>query len=142
MNILVLHGPNTNLLGNNSAHNMTLDKINRDLRKRARGLGHRLFIYHFIEEGKFVRQIQRHRKNIDAIIFNPGALAQSCHVIAETISIIKKPLIEIHLKEFPGSKNNFKNSALIDISSHRIFDYAEKAYPRALQKIHEINQSN
>ncbi|HMA61790.1 MAG TPA: type II 3-dehydroquinate dehydratase [bacterium] len=142
MDILVLHGPNLNLMGNYSAHNMTLSKINTTLRKQARSLGHKIFIYHFIEEGKFVRQIQRHRKNIDAIIFTPGALSQNCHIIFEVFSIIKKPLIEVHIKDCPGSNNNFTNSLLADISSYRIFDFAERAYHQALQKIHEMNQSN
>ena len=141
MNILVLHGPNLNLIGKYSTQNITLDKINRALRKQAHDLGHELIIFHFLEEGKFVRQIQRRRKNIDGIIFNPGALSQNCFVIKELVQILGKPLIEVHIESIPKSKYNFNKSVLTSVAKARIFGETIQSYQKALAKLDNIFNS-
>ena len=128
MNILVLHGPNINLIGKFSSNNITRDKIDKALRKSAHQMGHDLVIFHFIEESKYVRQIQRRRKNIDGIIFNPGALCNSCFVIKELLQIIDLPFIEIHISDIPDSKANFDSSILQSIATDRIFNEPIPAY--------------
>jgi 3-dehydroquinate dehydratase-2 len=142
MKILILHGPNINLIGKYSLNNITLDKINRALRKQAKALNYELTIFQFIEEGKFLRQIQRRRKTINGIIFNPGALARVCYTIKEIIEILEIPLIEIHISELPNSKTNYNSSILKTAAQKRIFDDPIPAYQKALKSFDEIIKKN
>ena len=133
-----MHGPNINLIGKYSPNKITLDKINKAVRSKARKHGHNLVIFHFLEASKFIRQIQRRRNNIDAIIFNPGALCNNCYTIVELLKIIKIPLIEIHIEPVPDSKNNFNISVLQGIAKQRIFDQTIPAYLKAIEALDNI----
>ncbi|MCF7886200.1 MAG: type II 3-dehydroquinate dehydratase [Candidatus Marinimicrobia bacterium] len=142
MKILVLHGPNTNLIGKYSNNNLTLGKINKALRVQAKNLNQELAIFHFLEEGKFIRQIQRRRKSIDGILFNPGALAKSCYIIREIIEIIDKPLIEIHIEDLPGSKNNYKKSVLKPTATNRFYGSPIPTYVKGLKEMNKFYSTN
>lgn len=142
MKILILHGPNINLIGKYSSNNATLGKINRALREEAKQFNFELTIFHFIEEGKFLRQIQRRRKTIDGIIFNPGALAKSCYTIKEIIEILEIPLIEIHIRDLPDSKDNYNSSILKSIAHKRLFNDTIPAYLKALKVFGDLLSQN
>jgi len=96
--ILVIHGPNMNLLGfknRNTKERITLDKLNRHLRKIAREKELSLTIIQTNEEGRAVKRLQNNRKKIQGILLFPGPWQESGHVIKDTIKILSIPYIAI-----------------------------------------------
>lgn len=95
MKILVLHGPNLNLLGLRSAElgtRVTLEKVNRALRHSVREMGIDLKIYQTQDEAKASVILQRQRNLVDGILVAPGPWKFSGFVLKDTLEIIKKPV--------------------------------------------------
>jgi len=102
MKILILHGPNLNLLGLWSASrggNITLDKLNSYIRKYIRGKDTQVKIIQTHNENKAVSYIQNNRKKIDAIIMVPGPWQYNAFVLADLLELIGMPFITITYKE-------------------------------------------
>ena len=100
--ILVIHGPNMNLIGHRNKRNkskITLDKINRCLRNEANKLNQELKIIQTNEEGKAATILQRQRNKIHGILLFPGPWQQSGYVLKDTLEILSIPFITISLGE-------------------------------------------
>ena len=91
MKVLIIHGPNMNLLGSFSKNRLTLDKLNRTIRKVAHIKNVECKIFQTHHESKVATLLQRNRNKIDAIILNLGVWHPCSHLIKDTLSIIKKP---------------------------------------------------
>ena len=79
--------------------NITLDKINRSLRKIARDAGVQLKIYQSNSEPGIVKILQRQRNQVRGILINPATLCFTGYTIADTLQLINLPTVEIHLTE-------------------------------------------
>ncbi|HCL00044.1 MAG TPA: hypothetical protein DHW42_08085 [Candidatus Marinimicrobia bacterium] len=122
MKILVIHGPNMPLLGKVSANTetrLTIDKINRSLRKAATELNIDLKILQFYDEEHIMKTISRSRKEIAGILINPGPLARTAYGTRELLAILQIPTAEVHMSEFPFSKENYDQSVLTDVVKFR-----------------------
>ena len=100
--ILVIHGPNMNLIGHRYKKNksrVTLDKINRYLRKEAIKLKQELKIIQTNDEGNAVTILQRQRNKICGILLFPGAWQKSGYVLKDTLELLSIPFITISLGE-------------------------------------------
>lgn len=105
MKILVLQGPNLNLLGLASRPNgtrLTLDKLNRDLRRRARELDVRLAIHQIQSQAKASRLLQRQRNLAVGVLLIPGIWASTGHLVLETLQLVSLPLAVFHLEPEQG----------------------------------------
>ena len=101
-NILIIHGPNMNLLGLRKVGDrvgITLDKLNRHLREAANERGLSITIFQTNDESRAVNQLQRQRKKIKGILMFPGPWQQSGYVIRDTLEILSIPYITISLEE-------------------------------------------
>lgn len=100
--ILVIHGPNMNLIGHRYKSNksrITLDKINRCLRNTANKLKLELKIIQTNDEGKAVTILQRQRNKIRGVLLFPGAWQKSGFVLKDTLELLSIPFITISLGE-------------------------------------------
>ena len=98
MNILVLHGPNLNLIGVISAHigqQITLDKINTGLRRHVRNSEINLKIMQTHKIFQAINFIQRNRNWADGMLFAPMAWARYEYSIVETLQIADIPTIQL-----------------------------------------------
>ena len=123
--IFVIHGPNMNLLGytkRGDKGRITLDKLNRHLRRIASERGFLLAIFQTNDEIKAVNQLQRRRKNIKGILLFPGPWQQSGHVIKDTLDILGIPYITISNGEKEEVLKGNKN-----IENKNIFKSVERA---------------
>ncbi len=105
MKILVLQGPNLNLLGLASRQNgtrLTLDKLNRALRRRARELDVRLAIHQIQSQAKASRLVQRQRNLASGVLLIPGIWATTGHLLLETLQLVSLPLAVFHLEPEQG----------------------------------------
>jgi 3-dehydroquinate dehydratase II len=100
MKILVIHGPNLNLLGKREPEvygSTTIDEINTVLEKEARSLGTEVEFSQSNSEGEIVDRIQRAMGNIDGIVINPAAYTHTSVAIRDAIASTGIPTIEVHI---------------------------------------------
>ena len=91
MKVLIIHGPNMNLLGLFSKNRLTLDKLNKSIRKFAHSKSIHIKILQTNDESKYVNYIHRNRNKVDAYILNLGGLHPNSFIIKETLEIINLP---------------------------------------------------
>ncbi|MBS1272252.1 MAG: 3-dehydroquinate dehydratase [Candidatus Marinimicrobia bacterium] len=100
--VLVIHGPNMNLIGKRPRQvfgTLTLDKINRSIRRQAHELGVQLKIFQSNSESDIVTKLQRQRKWADGIFLNPSTLCFSSYTLLDTLELIGLPTVEVHLTQ-------------------------------------------
>tara|TARA_Y100000817_G_scaffold80520_1_gene62050 strand:+ start:682 stop:1083 length:402 start_codon:yes stop_codon:yes gene_type:complete len=122
MKILILHGPNMNLFGLKSSYegnSLTLDKINRHIRRYIRDKNLEVKIIQTHNETKAVSYIQNNRKKIDGLVISPCAWSSSGYVLDDLLKLIKLKYIVINLDNsdktilFQNGKTIFNNDILV-----------------------------
>lgn len=139
MNILVLHGPNMNLLGVRSARvgdQVTLDKIDTALRQTAKELGVTLKVTQTHYPGKAITFLQRNRTWSHGLLISPGPWARSNYDLLDTVKLVQIPLIEIFFTPDFDPDRYSENSLFKDIALSTIEGHPLKAYPSALAALH------
>ncbi|MBK2094564.1 type II 3-dehydroquinate dehydratase [Francisella philomiragia] len=141
MDVLVINGPNLNLLGKRQPHiygNKTIDDINNDLYKTAQNNKLAIDFFQSNHEGEIVDKIQQTEAKI--IIINPAAYTHTSIAIRDAFLAIDKPFIEIHLSNIYNREEFRTKSLLSDIAYGCIFGFGPNGYTLAL--IEAINYIN
>ena len=120
MRLLIIHGPNLNLLGlwsSKKGSKVTLDKVNKHIRMHVRDKNIEVKIIQTHEENKAVKYIQNNRKKIDGIILVPGTWQYNAYTLSELLDLIEIPFITIIYKEkdyvkLLNGKDNITNEDL------------------------------
>ena len=113
--ILVIHGPNLNLLGTREVDvygSVTIDDINKDLKKAAQAKKVTLEIMQSDHEGDIVEKIGKAKGRFDAILINPAAYTHTSVAIRDAISAVNIPTVEVHLSNI-YSREEFRHTSLI-----------------------------
>jgi len=139
MNILILHGPNLNLLGEREPEiygAATLFEINAELKRRAEKLGAQIKINQSNHEGVLIDLIHDNRKWADALIINPGALTHYSYALRDAIASFDKPAIEVHLSDLTKREEFRKHSVLEGLKNvRRIMGNGDEGYYDALEML-------
>lgn len=115
MKVLILHGPNLNLLGEREPEVygvMTLDEINRRLVDLGRELGVEVQTLQSNHEGALIDALQDARTWAQGVVFNPGGYTHTSVALRDAISALAIPVIEVHLSNV-YSREHFRQSSLI-----------------------------
>lgn len=115
MRILVIHGPNLNLLGAREPATYgtaTLAEIDGMIRQKAQDLGAEAECLQFNGEGEIVRAIHAAAGRFDAIIINPGAYTHYSIAIRDAIAGVGLPAIEVHLSNI-FAREEFRHRSVI-----------------------------
>ncbi|MBM3351534.1 MAG: type II 3-dehydroquinate dehydratase [Betaproteobacteria bacterium] len=144
--ILVLHGPNLNLLGVREPEHYgktTLEDINQALTKQAQQAGVNLECFQSNSEAELVTKIQSiAAKKVDYVIINPAAYTHTSVAMRDALSAIKVPFIEVHLSNVYAREAFRKHSYFSDIAIGVISGLGAKGYELALDyAIEKINHS-
>ncbi|MCX8093144.1 MAG: type II 3-dehydroquinate dehydratase [Candidatus Goldbacteria bacterium] len=134
--ILVIHGPNLNLLGQREPNvygNTNLYEINKNLEKMAKKLGVELKIVQSNHEGEIVDTIQHTLNWADCIIINPGAYTHTSIAIRDAISSVNIPTIEVHLSNIYKREDFRQKSFIAPVSVGQISGFGEHSYYLALE---------
>ncbi len=113
--ILVIHGPNLNLLGEREPGiygDVSFDALNAELVKRAEALGLECEIYQSNHEGAIVDKLHAARKDCFGIVLNAGAYTHYSYAIADAIKAIKIPVIEVHISNV-FARDAFRSHSVI-----------------------------
>ncbi|MBI4682861.1 MAG: type II 3-dehydroquinate dehydratase [Nitrospirae bacterium] len=119
MRILIIHGPNLNLLGKREADvygTKTLDEINKLLKQLAKKLKVELDIRQSNHEGEIVDLIQNSKKYA-ALVINPAAYTHTSIAIRDAIAAVEIPTVEVHLSNI-HKREEFRHKSLIAPVSH------------------------
>ena len=135
--ILVLHGPNLNLLGiREPAHygHATLDSINEQLKATAETSGIALETYQSNAEADIVNKIQQlATQKVDFMIINPAAFTHTSVSIRDAISAVNIPFIEVHLSNVFSRESFRHHSYFSDIAVGVISGLGADGYEAALR---------
>ena len=129
--VLVLHGPNLNLLGTREPAvygRDTLKTIDGRLRRLATELGVRLETFQSNGEGSLVDRVQAARGSADAIVINAGAYTHTSVAIRDALVATELPVIEVHLSN-TYKREAFRHRSLIaDIAVGQIVGFGADSY--------------
>jgi 3-dehydroquinate dehydratase-2 len=134
--ILVLHGPNLNLLGTREPSvygAVSLDAINATLSERASGAGAALSAFQSNVEGDLVTRIQQAgRDGTEFIIINPAAYTHTSVAMRDALAAVKIPFIEVHLSNVFAREPFRHHSYFTDLAVGMICGLGARGYELAL----------
>lgn len=139
MKILILNGPNLNLLGNrDESHygNLTLDKLEKLIINRFPEFSFIFFQSNL--EGELIVKIQNAENIFDGLIINPGGYAHSSVAIHDALKEIKIPKIEVHLSHLANREEFRQNLITAKACNGYISGFKEFSYIAAVFLLNEI----
>ena len=134
--ILVIHGPNLNLLGTREVKvygSVTIDDINKDLKKCAKSKKVTLEIMQSDHEGDIVEKIGSAKGKFDAILINPAAYTHTSVAIRDAISAVSIPTVEVHLSNI-YAREEFRHTSLIaPVARGQVSGFGKMSYILGLE---------
>lgn len=136
-NILILHGPNVNMLGQRPGDDpsWSLASLNDQIQQKALTLGVTLKIFHSNHEGELIDLLHRERHWSAGIILNPGALAHTSYVLRDAIASVAKPTFEVHLGDIRRREVWRRKSVLKEVCVAQIVGQGVGSYLSALDRL-------
>jgi len=135
--ILVLHGPNLNLLGSREPEQygrVTLEQINESLARRARSADVRLDTFQSNAESDLVERVQTApREGVDFIIINPAAFTHTSVALRDALAAVHVPFVEVHISNVFSREPFRHHSYLSDIAVGVISGLGSRGYELALE---------
>jgi 3-dehydroquinate dehydratase-2 len=138
MRILLINGPNLNLLGARRPEiygRTTLADIEAEARDRATAAGVELICYQSNSEGALIDFIQEHAGGADGIIMNPGAFTHYSYALRDAVEATELPLIEVHLSNIHARESFRHTSVIAPVAVGQVAGLGRHGYPAALDAL-------
>ncbi|HET6823585.1 MAG TPA: type II 3-dehydroquinate dehydratase [Anaerolineales bacterium] len=141
MKILILHGPNLNLLGTREPEiygSMTLEDINSHLLELGKEFGADLKCFQSNHEGALIDALQDAQTWADGVIFNPGGYTHTSIALRDAIAAMKIPVIEVHLSNV-YAREEFRHTSMISgVCKGKITGFGWRSYTLGLRALAEM----
>jgi 3-dehydroquinate dehydratase II len=136
--ILILNGPNLNLLGTREPEiygHQTLEDIHEEMRRRAVQLDLQVVWFQSNHEGALIDRI--HEKDFDFVIVNAGGLTHTSVALRDALLGVGRPFVEVHLTD-PSKREAFRRvNFLEDVAIASIVGHGTRGYTEALELLAE-----
>ncbi|NWF97746.1 MAG: type II 3-dehydroquinate dehydratase [Nitrospirae bacterium] len=139
MKVLVIHGPNLNLLGIRETGiygTKTLEEINNEISILGTELGISVRTIQLNSEGDILDVIQK--SDYDALIINPAAYTHTSIAIRDAIAAVNKPAIEVHLSNIHKREEYRKKSYIAEVAVGQISGFGHESYLLALRAVKNL----
>lgn len=139
--ILVLHGPNLNLLGVREPDvygSLTLAEINNALIESGTASGVTVECYQSNHEGALIDRIHAAHNVFDGILLNPGALTHYSYSLRDALSAVDLPLIEVHLSNIYAREHFRHHSVIAPVATGVICGFGLQSYLLGLEALVKI----
>ncbi len=136
MKILVVNGPNLNLLGEREpevyGHDTLLD-VNQWIDDHPLSVGHDLHFYQSNHEGHIIDYLHAHRKSADGVVINPGGLTHYSVALRDAIAGCQNPTVEVHISDI-HAREPFRQISLVkDVCIAQISGHGKQGYVDAIE---------
>jgi 3-dehydroquinate dehydratase-2 len=131
MNILILNGPNLNLVGEREPNHyglVTMEKIVDEAKKFAESTGHSADYFQSNHEGEIIDKLHDSREKYDGIVMNAGALAHYSYAVRDAIKAISIPVVEVHMSNVQNREEFRKTSVITSVCIGSICGFSGKSY--------------
>lgn len=141
MKIIVIHGPNLNLLGKRDEQKygtITLDEINKQLNNYATTKNVELDVYQSNHEGMIIDFLQKESsRKSQGVLVNPGALIRYAYCFRQALVDLARPFIEVHMSDINKTGVNKKVNILDDLPNRikQVTGLKEKSYYKGLEEL-------
>ncbi len=138
MNILVLHGPNLNLLGIREPTlygTTTLEEVDTSLKKLGMDLGASVESRQSNLEGELVTWIQEAKTHFDGLVFNPAAYTHTSIALRDAVVGVGIPMVEVHLSNIHRREGFRRRSYLASVSLGQISGFGPQSYLLGLRAL-------
>ncbi len=138
MKILILHGPNLNLLGTREPEvygSMTLEDINAKLIELGKELGAEIKCIQSNHEGALIDALHDARAWAGGVVFNPGGFTHTSIALRDAISAIQIPVVEVHLSNV-YAREEFRHFSMISaVCKGKVVGFGWKSYMLGLRAL-------
>lgn len=141
LKILVLHGPNLNLLGRREPEiygNITLDQVNAALEAKAAKLGAAIDSFQSNHEGALIDEIQAASSAYDGILINPAAFTHYSYALREALAAAGLPLVEAHLSNIFAREAFRSHSVVSPVAAGVICGFGINSYLLGLEALIQV----
>ena len=139
--IIIINGPNLNLLGERDQKqygNVSYEIIKKKCEEKSHELEINLDFYQSNLEGEIVDKIQDARKKYDGVIINAAAFTHTSVAIRDALSILKIPVIELHISNIYKREEFRQKSLLSDVVTGGIFGLGATGYILAIISMQKL----
>ena len=136
--ILVIHGPNLNLLGRREVEvygAATLDEIDGEIREAAAAMGWEVEIHQSAREGEIIELLHSGIDRVSAAIVNPAAYSHTSRAIAEAIRSVPYPVVEVHLSNIHAREPWRSRSVTAEACAGVVAGFGPLSYRLALRSL-------
>ena len=143
MNVLVIHGPNLNLLGTREPAtygSLSLEELNARILREAELLGLQVSCVQYNSEGAIVDALHSARGTFEAIVINPGAFTHYAYAVRDAIAAIGIPTVEVHLTNTSAREPFRETSVVAAVCRGSISGFGADSYRLALRALANVRQ--
>ena len=138
MRVLVIHGPNLNLLGEREPAvygHQTLRQVDEAIGKLAGELNCEIRTAQHNSEGEIIDALHQSRSDCEAVIINPGAYTHYSYAIADAVAAIDLPVVEVHLSNVHAREEFRRKSVVAPVCVGSIAGFGVTSYLLALRAL-------